>query len=67
MKFLLAWWSVRLDVDSSCGTSAFPLTPEKLVAIIDGEDGPCELVLHADALDPSLFGGETCCTMETSD
>ena len=67
MKFPLAWWSVRLDVDSSCGTSAFPLTPEKLVGIIYGEDELCEVVSHADALDPILFGGETCDTMEISD
>ena len=39
----------------------------KLVDIIDGEEGPCEVVSHADALDPSLFGGETCGTMEISD
>ena len=67
MKFHLAWWSVRLDVDYSCDTSAFPPTPEKLVDITDGEDEPCEVVSHADALDPSLFGGETCGIVEISD
>ena len=39
----------------------------KIVDIIDGEEGACEVVSHADALDPSLFGGKTCGTMEISD
>ena len=60
MNFLLAWRSVRLDVDSSCETSAFSLTTGKLVDILDSEEGPLDVISHVDALDPSLFVGETC-------
>ena len=31
-----------------------------LVDIFDGDEGPCEVVSHADALDPSCFGEENC-------
>ena len=45
----------------------FPLTPEKLAGIIDGAEGPCEVVSHADDLDTSFFGGETCSAVEIAD
>ena len=61
------WWSVCLDVDSSCVPSAFPLTLGKTVDIFDGEEGPYEVVSHVDALDTSGFDGETCCAVEISE
>ena len=45
----------------------FPPTPEKLVEIIDGEEGTCEVVSHMDAIDPSCFGWYTWVAVEIVD
>ena len=50
-------WSVRIGVGCASSPSKSPPTLVKLVDILDSEEGPCEVVAHADSLDPSSICG----------